>query len=123
MEPLKKMDRITSLSNISYNPIVHMALAGFFGWDFYISKLAADWTKKHSGVFEESTDIISDFEELGSLAVLSMVRETKKPVISNELSLILRRFVIRFLVPILSLVTMAKLDNKSDYNNRFKYVR
>ena len=84
---IKKMDRITSLSNISYNPIVHMALAGFLGWDFFISKVASSWISKYSGVFEESTDILSDFEELGSLAVLSMVRETKKPVITKELRL------------------------------------
>ena len=84
---IKKMDRIATLSNISYNPIVHMVLAGFVGWDFYISKAASSWMSKHAGVFEESTDIISDFEELGSFAVLSMVRETVKPVISNDLRL------------------------------------
>lgn len=84
---IRKMDRITTFSNISFNPIVHMVLAGFVGWDFYISKAASSWMSKYSGVFEESTDIISDFEELGSFAVLSMVRETSKPVIVNDLKL------------------------------------
>ena len=84
---IKKMDRIAAFSNFSYNPIVHMVLAGFVGWDFYISRAASAWMNKYSGVFEESTDIISDFEELGSFAVLSMVRDTTKPEISRDLKL------------------------------------
>ena len=112
LRAIKKMDRIATLSNISYNPIVHIVLAGFFGWDFYISKLAADWTKKHSGVFEESTDIISDFEELGSLAVLSMVRETIKPELSNELKFDVEEICHPLLSPDTVVSNSAKLDNK-----------
>ncbi len=86
---IKQLGTIGAFNNISFNPIVHMVLSGFFGWDYYIALAAFKWNKKNENVFEESLDIISDIEELESLAVLSMIRKTTKPEIVYSKDLIL----------------------------------
>lgn len=84
---MNSLARIGSLYNISYNPLMHLVLAGFLGWDLIIAFLACRWNKKNEGVFEESTDIIGELEELCSLAVLPIVRDVNKPVIGKGLSI------------------------------------
>ena len=78
---VRSLGKIGSLNNISFNPLAHMVLAGFFGWDYYIALLASNWSKKNENVFDECIDVVSDIEELGSLAVLPMIRATTKPEI------------------------------------------
>ncbi len=78
---IKKLGTIGSFNNISFNPIIHMVLSGFLGWDYYIALAAYKWSRKNGNVFEESIDIISDIEELQSLAVLPVIRETTRPEI------------------------------------------
>lgn len=89
LQAIKTLGRIGTVNNISFNPIVHMVLAGFLGWDYYIAFAAARWNKKNSGVFDECIDIIADVEELESLAVLRLIRKTTMPEIhfDNDLTL------------------------------------
>ena len=81
---LKSLNRISDVNNISYNPIVHMVLAGFTGWDYFIALAAFKWNKKNKGIVEDCLDIIGDMEELGSLALLSVIRSTTKPEIVRD---------------------------------------
>ena len=90
LSAISSLGTIGAFNNIAFNPLVHMILSGFFGWDYFIALAAYKWSSKNEGVFEESLDIISDVEELMSLSVLSMVRKTVKPVIrkgSSDLGL------------------------------------
>lgn len=86
LQAINSLGTIGILYNFSFNPIIHMVLNGFLGWDFYIALATYLWDKKNSGVFEESIDIISRIEELESLAVLNLVRETVKPKINQNSS-------------------------------------
>ncbi|MCR5213305.1 MAG: DNA mismatch repair protein MutS [Eubacterium sp.] len=81
---VKSLGRIGSFNNISFNPLAHMVLAGFLGWDYIIALLASNWSQKNKNVFEDCLDVVSDIEELGSLAVIPMIRETSKPEIRRD---------------------------------------
>ena len=84
LRAINDLGKIGVFYNISFNPLVHMILAGFLGWDYYIAFAASRWSKKNAGVFEECIDIIAQIEELESLAVISLVRKTVKPVINQD---------------------------------------
>ena len=84
LDAIKKLGTIGTFDNISFNPIIHMVLSGFTGWDYYIAFASYNWSKKHGNVFEESTDIISDIEELGSMSVLPMIRNVCMPEIQYD---------------------------------------
>ncbi|MBR6401947.1 MAG: DNA mismatch repair protein MutS [Eubacterium sp.] len=86
LKAIKDLGKIGVFNNFSFNPLIHMVLAGFTGWDYYIALAASRWSKKNKGVFEECIDIIGRIEELESIAVLGLVRETVKPVINCETS-------------------------------------
>ena len=81
------MQRMGDFAAISFNPIIHMLLAGFIGWDFYLARRTVSWTAKNKDIFTNCEDIIAEFEELGSLAVLSAVRETTEPEIIEDMKL------------------------------------
>lgn len=87
LQAIKALGRIGAFNNISFNTLAHMILAGFLGWDYYIALAAARWSKKNEGVFEDCIGIVSDIEELGSLAVLSIVRNTCRAVVTDGYSL------------------------------------
>ena len=89
LKGIKDLSVITNIYNVSFNPVVHFLLSGLFGWDFYIALAAENWEIKNKDLFEESLDIIGNMEELSSLAVLSVIRKTVKPVIleDNEVKL------------------------------------
>ena len=84
LSSLKSLGTIATMNNIAFNPLFHLVLSGFTGWDYYIDFLMARWNKKNNGVIEECVDIVGDIEELGSLAVLAYVRKTNKPVIDRD---------------------------------------
>ena len=81
LKGIKGLSVITNIYNVSFNPVVHFILSGLFGWDFYIALAAENWEMKNADLFDESLDIIGSVEELSSLAVLSVIRKTVKPVI------------------------------------------
>ena len=81
LSSLNSLGTIATLDNMAFNPLVHLILSGFFAWDYFIDFLMAGWNKKNKGVIEECVDIVGDIEELGSLAVLSYVRNTSRPEI------------------------------------------
>ena len=87
LKAVKDMQRMGDFAAISFNPIIHMLLAGFIGWDFYLSRRTVAWTAKNKDIFTNCEDIIAEFEELGSLAVLSAVRETTEPEIIEDMKL------------------------------------
>ena len=79
MAAQKRLSRLADLKNLDYNPVVGMLLTGFAGWDFWLAFMAARWDEKHGKAFAGSFDIVAELEELGSLAVLSVVRPTVLP--------------------------------------------
>ena len=84
LKAVKSMEKIGGLSNISFNPLIHMLLSGFVGWDFYLALIASRWTLKNKGVFDESGEIIAELEELISLSVLMALNDTCKPEIISD---------------------------------------
>jgi len=76
------LSRLFDINSISFNPIVHMLLSGFLGWDYYMAYLAYRWNKKHEGAFDRCEGVIAEFEELSSLAVLPIVRRTSQAVVT-----------------------------------------
>ena len=83
IQAVKSLGRINAFDNISFNPLIHIVLNGFLGWDFFTAFMTYRWRLKNDTVFEESIDILSDIEELGSLSVLSMIRDTTKPEVKR----------------------------------------
>ncbi len=81
---IKSLGIINACENIAFNPLIHMVLAGFVGWDFYISLAVSRWYKKNGDIFDDCIDIVSEIEELGSLAVVSLVRNTVKPEVVKD---------------------------------------
>ena len=79
MAAQKRLSRLADLKNLDYNPVVGMLLTGFVGWDFILAFLAARWDRECGEAFAGSFDIIAELEELGSFAVLSVVRPTVTP--------------------------------------------
>ncbi|MCR4838146.1 MAG: DNA mismatch repair protein MutS [Eubacterium sp.] len=79
----KKLSRLADMKNLDYNPVVGMLLTGFLGWDFFLAFLAMRWDREHGEAFAGSFDIVAEMEELGSLAVLSVVRPTVLPKLSG----------------------------------------
>ncbi len=110
LSSIKSMGRIAAVNNISFNPLIHIVLAGFLGWDYYIALAASNWSKKNKNVFEDCIDIVSDIEELGSLAVLSMVRNTTKAEIRDDMTLEMKNVY----HPLLSVDTVIANDAKID---------
>ncbi len=80
----KKLSHLADLKNLDYNPVVGMLLTGFAGWDFFLAYMASNWDKKHGQAFAGSFDIVAELEELGSFAVLSVVRPTCVPELSED---------------------------------------
>ncbi|MBR1673534.1 MAG: DNA mismatch repair protein MutS [Eubacterium sp.] len=81
MSAIKKLSALGEADNISFNPLVHMILNGLFGWDMWLTFIAAGWNKKYSGAITKSVDIVGDVEELISLAVISILNKTSRPVV------------------------------------------
>ena len=79
MAAQKKLSRLADLKNLDYNPLAGMLLTGFLGWDFFLAYLAFRWDREHGKAFAGSFEIVGEMEELGSLAVLSLVRPTCLP--------------------------------------------
>ena len=76
---IKKLCALSEADNISFNPLIHMVLNGFLGWDMWLTFIAAGWNRKYSGAITRSVEIIGSIEELSSLAVLSILNKTCRP--------------------------------------------
>lgn len=75
MKKMKAMQRINQFDALTYNPVLHLILAGFLGYDFYIAYAAFKWQKKSGKVFEEALVLIGRFEELMSLSEIFLIRD------------------------------------------------
>ena len=116
LDAIKSLGTINSCENIAFNPLMHMVLSGFFGWDFYISFAVSRWYKKNGEVFNECIDIVSEIEELGSLAVISLVRDTVKPTISKDIKININEAF----HPLLSLDTVVA--NNADISDKLTII-
>lgn len=74
LKAVKSLGAIGQAFNVEYNAIVHMLLAGFFGYDLYIALAAVNWNNKYGSSFSECFSIIGSMEEYLSLSVLSVIR-------------------------------------------------
>lgn len=76
LKGLRSLERISQAYHISYNPLIHMLLSGFLGWDYMIAFFAGRWGRNYFDKMQSCFESIAEIEELASLAVLSCVRET-----------------------------------------------
>ena len=75
LKAVKSLGAIGQAFNVEYNAIVHMLLAGFFGYDLYIDLAAVNWNNKYGDSFSECFTILGSMEEYLSLSVLSVIRD------------------------------------------------
>ena len=80
----KGLKIIGGMQNISFNPLFHFILNGFMGWSLLTAFFAAKWNERYSDVLIKAKKIIGSFEELSSFAVLSVVRNTVTPELSES---------------------------------------
>ncbi len=70
--------------NISFNPLIHQIGSGTLAWDYQLAAVAARWKRKYGSQIGECFSVLGSFEELLSLAVISVVRKTSNATITNE---------------------------------------
>ena len=80
----RRLSHLADLKNLDYNPLLGMLMTGFLGWNFFLAFLAYRWDRQCGSAFAGSFDIIGELEELGSLAVLSIVRRTTIPELDEN---------------------------------------
>lgn len=71
-----KLKAISQAYNISFNPLIHQILCGFFLWDYQLAFVVSRWKKTYGAQVAGCSDMIGSLEELMSFSVLGMVRET-----------------------------------------------
>lgn len=76
LKGLHALETISQAYHISYNPLIHMLLSGFLGWDYMIASFAERWHRNYYDKMLTCFRIIAEMEELASLSVLSCVRNT-----------------------------------------------
>ncbi len=81
MKAIKRLSVLGEADNISYNLLIHMILNGMIGWDLWLTFNAAGWNKHFSGSITKSAEVIGSVEELISLAVLSILNKTCRPIV------------------------------------------
>ncbi|MBQ9234606.1 MAG: DNA mismatch repair protein MutS [Lachnospiraceae bacterium] len=62
--------------NISFNPLIHQILSGVVLWDYQLGFMVAKWKKKYAGNLSKTFEVIAEFEELLSYAVIKNVKNT-----------------------------------------------
>ncbi len=80
---MKSLKTIAGMQSITFNPLLSFFLDGFFGWSNITTFFANKWYVRHSDMLSRTREIIAGYEELSSLAVLSVVRETSRPNITD----------------------------------------
>lgn len=71
-----KLKAISQAYNISFNPLIHQILCGFFLWDYQLAAVVSRWKKIYGTQVAGCSDMLGSLEELMSFSVLGMVRET-----------------------------------------------
>lgn len=80
----RKLKTISQAYNISFNPLVHQILCGFFLWDYQLAAVVTRWKRKYGQNVAGCSDMIAQMEELLSFAVLGMVRKTGESEVLYE---------------------------------------
>lgn len=83
LKGFKSLERIIQAYNISFNPLIHQILSGFFMWDYRLAGFALKWKQKYKDAVASSFDAVSDVEQMLSLSTISKVRNTCSAVIEN----------------------------------------
>ncbi len=76
--------RLCQAYNISFNPLIHQLFSGALLWDFQLAAAAGRWHEKYGANMAGCFELVADFEELLSFAVLGMVRDTREAVVEEN---------------------------------------
>jgi DNA mismatch repair ATPase MutS len=76
---LRSLKALNQACYLSYNPLLHMLLEGFLGWDFWMAFFAGKWAKRYQKRVSAAMERVAEMEELSSLAVLGCVRKVTRP--------------------------------------------
>ena len=80
----KSLRRISQAYNISFNPLIHQVMSGLFLWDYQLAHCMDRWKRNYGDRVADIFDLLGEAEELMSLSVIPIVRQTGKPCISFE---------------------------------------
>ncbi len=72
----KELKAICQGYTICFNPAIHLILSGVILWDYQLAHLMSKWKKKYGDVVANSFDYIGSVEELLSLSVVGVIRNT-----------------------------------------------
>lgn len=70
--------------NISFNPLIHQICSGTLGWDYQLARIASRWKQKYGKQIGECFSVLGGFEELLSLSVIAVVRDTQPAHITQD---------------------------------------
>ncbi|MDD6327880.1 MAG: DNA mismatch repair protein MutS [Lachnospiraceae bacterium] len=70
--------------NVSFNPLIHQICSGTLGWDYQLAQIASRWKQKYGKQIGKSFSVLGGFEELLSLSVIGVIRDTQPAVITKD---------------------------------------
>lgn len=79
-----ELNKISGAYNVCFNPLIHFVLNGTITWDFHLMCKVEKWKAKYGEYTDEYFDAIGQIEELLSLGVLGVVRDTCKALVSDN---------------------------------------
>ena len=80
----KDLRKLRQAYNISYNPLIHQILSGVVLWDYQLSFMVARWKKKYADNLSKTFEVLAEFEELLSFAVIKNVKDTSWADINED---------------------------------------
>lgn len=77
LQSYNKLKGISALYNIIYNPLLYYILNGFLLWNYRLAHIARNWKNKYAPSAARCIDIIAEYENLRSLSVIGIVRDSE----------------------------------------------
>ena len=84
LQGLRRLERLISLYNFRYNPIVHWLLSGVCLYDLHLASRVVQWEQKYGANMEAGIAALGEVEMLSSLAVLGRIREVSYPILEDS---------------------------------------
>ena len=84
LQAFRSLRKISQAYNISFNPLIHQILSGIILWDYQLAAAVCRWKKKYGSNAAGCFKYIGEIEELMSLSVIGMVRNTGWAEINAE---------------------------------------